>query len=328
MISTLFSLILPGRSPTTRTERNNIGIIMARAKAVTSQMTDMGLTSSQLRDTPATDGTMDDQPKSNRTKVKSKKRKRKSAEVDQTLDPDKESARTLLQMAGSGISDRTASYFSNDFAASQQLITESSSIRSPALPNAEEIRAGPLDKRGSQRKPDRYGRRKRSGEAIFDYRSSEERTQKPRYSQLPATPFDQIDRSPSSPYEENLSRSQHALDDILTDDETAVFDKAFGTDIAPSEPNVTHHGIFSFSQQPSEPSNQQGEMFPSYQLPNLVYTSPRAIGNQKKRKRDTPSVMVKAGGKQQPVANEAGQYILDRALQSFPITSKGLSLAN
>jgi hypothetical protein len=279
---------------------------MARATAITSQMTDMGLTSSQLRDPPATDGTMDDQPKSNRKKVKSKKRKRKSAEVDQTLDPDKESARTLLQMAGSGISDRTASYFGNDFAASQQLITESSSIRSPALPNVEEIRAGPIDKRGSQRKTDRYGRRKRSGEAIFDYRSSEERTEKPRYSQLPATPLDQIDRLPSSPYEENLSRSQHALDDIPTDDETAVFDKAFASDTAPSEPNVTHHGIFSFSQQPPDIPDQHGEMFPSYQLLTHVYTSPRIVERHKKRKRDTSSVMDNVGEKRLPIANEAG----------------------
>lgn len=305
--------------PKIEAERNNI---MVRPTSITSQMTDMGQTSSQLHALPAIDSTMGDQSKSNGRKVKSKKRKRESAEVGQPLDPEKESAKALLQMAGSGVPDSTAPYYGNDLAASQQLISESSTIRSPALPNVEETGAGSSERRGSQRKGDKKGRRKQSGVAIFDYPSSEERTENSRYPRLPATPLDQTDPSPPSPYRPNLSHSQHALDDVPTDEETAVFDKAFGNEAAASEADMPNHDIFSFSQQPPEILDQQGEMFPSYQLPTHVYTSPRAVGRPKKRKRDTSIAIDDEGEEQLPVANEAGQYMCDYVLGFLTITSK------
>lgn len=265
---------------------------------------------------------MDDQPKSNRKKVKSKKWQKESGEIEQLLDPEKESARALLQMAGSGVPDSTAPYYGNDLAASQQLTLERSSIRLPALPNVEETGAGSSENRGRQRKGDKKGKRKQSGGSIFDYSSSEERIEQPRYPRLPTTPLDQSDRSPLSPYHPSLSHSQHALDDVPTDDETAVFDKAFGNEAAASEPDMPNHDIFSFSQQPSDIPDQQGEMFPLYQLPTHVYTSPRAVGRPKKRKRDTSLAMEDEGEEQLPVANEAGQYMFDDVLRFLMITSE------
>jgi len=284
---------------------------MFGATAITSQMTDMGQTSSQLQNAPATDQSMDDQSRSNRKKVKSRKRKRESAGVEQPLDPEKESARALLQMAGSGVPDSTVPYYGNDLAASQQLITESSPIRSPAVPNIGETALRSSEKRRSQRNGGKNGKRKQSGGIVFNYPSSEEGIEKPRYPQRLVTPFDQTDRSPRSPHRQTLSQSQHALDDVPSDDETAAFDKEFGNEATAPEPNLPNHDVFSFSQQPPDIPDQEGEMFPSYQLPTHVYTSPRAVGRLKKRKRDTPLAMDNADAEQLPVVNEAGQYILD-----------------
>jgi len=284
---------------------------IARATATASQVTDMGQTSSQLHDPAPTDPNMEDQPKSNRKKPKLPKSKRKSAEVKQPLDPEEESARALLQMRGGGVPNSTAPYYGNDLAASQQLIGESSPMRSPGLPNVEETRAESSVKRGSHREGDKSRKRKRSSRAIIDDPSCEQRNEEPRYPQLPSTPPDQADRLPPSSYRPNSPQSQHALDDVPTDEETAAFDEAFGNESAAAEPDLPNHDIFSFSQQPPDISHQQGEMFTSYQLPTNVYTSPRAVGNPKKRKRDTTLAMDNAGEEQLSVANEAGQYILE-----------------
>lgn len=279
---------------------------MVRPVAAASQRNnDMGQTSSQLHDAATNHSTMEDQPKSSGKKhKKSKNGKRKSAEVDPSVGLKGESARASLQMSGVGMRDNRAPSNGIDPEESQQqLIAEISQMRSPGPVNVQVIEAGSSKKRGSRRNGGKKAKRKRSGGDVLEYPSSEDRNEEERVRQTPPVTPTRTNHSSPSPYRRNISQSQHVLDDIPTDEETAVFDEAFGT------PN---HDIFSFSQQPPDLPDRLDDTYPSYQLP-----FPKVGARPQKRKRDTVSVVDKAGEHQLPVANGAGQCMLEHEMETF-----------
>lgn len=301
---------------------------MTRSATQPSQTVGMGQTSSQIHHPPLPDFDLAGQPKSNEKKRKSKKSKRKSADVEQSGNPEEESANVLLQMRGVDVSNG-ANPYNDDVAASQQLVAESSPMHPSSPFNVQETGMRSSKMCASQRNGGIHGKRKRGGSAIFEYPSSEEHMEEPQFSKATSTPFDQPSPQKMSPYRSNHSQAVSALDDVPTDEETAVFDEAFGNGSVAPEPITPMHDLYSFSQQPHEISEQQDEMFPPYQLPTHVYTSPKAAQKLKKQKRKPPLATDDAIEEQPAISNEAGQYMLDCDLEDFDnLFQVDLSLAD
>ena len=279
----------------------------------------MGQTSSQVDHLPtiplANENDMD-RSLSNKTR-KPRKQKRKNVEAEHTFDPEQESARALLQMRGVDVADSKAPYYADDFAASQQLVTESPPLRSSVpLPIEEAAEEPPrMSQKHTQsnflakkKEAKRKKRGKTDGSPIFSIARGEEES---RYPQLPSTLPGQRDYSPLSANSPSISQSQHALDDVPTDEECAMFDQEFRNASGSAEPTVPNHNIYSFSQQPLEGHNHQDPVYPPYQLPTNVYTPPKAIERRRKVKRHTITAANTVDEARLPAGNEAGQPTID-----------------
>lgn len=264
---------------------------MVKSRAARSSSNAMGQTSSQLHNPSVEEPTSD--RKMGSAKAKARKRERKSIEIDQDSGPEAESARALLLMRGQDQDDQEEPANGDDMAASQQLILESSPIQSPNLSNRdieiEERAQTPqsITKAGKRKKKKK--KQKPHGAEVFEFPNSDESNLEDSFSrsQLLYTPPDQIDHSSPELSRSSIPHSQHALDDVSTDEETAQFDEAFGNGTVDAEVSGSGHAIHSFSQQLRDAPDQPGAMHPTYQLPTHVYTSPKAPRKLKKKKRVT-----------------------------------------
>ena len=241
---------------------------------------DMGQMSSQSQ-VPSQDASASKlQSKSGDRKGKPKKSRNKSVEMERPIDQEEEeSARTLLQISKAPMQQSRTPYYEGGRANSAQLIVESSPLR----PSTEPIR-----KSKSRKINDKKGTKKRARD-IYDFESSEERSiGMAQYPNIPSTPPEQIDRSSPSPYRPAIP-PVNALDEIPTDDEDVAEYEEYARDTASSDrPGLPDHEMFSFSQQPSNPFDQdevEEGMHKARELPTSVCALPQAVEKQKKKKR-------------------------------------------
>ncbi len=291
---------------------------MIKPWAAVSEVAEMGQTSSQLDNPSAMPSNKEHAAMSSDKKRTSRKHKRKSADAEQSLDPEQESARVLLQMRGGDVPENRASHYGDDFAASQQLVTGHSQLPSHGPPNF----ASPNTT--TSHRPKRHGKsagkakKKRRGSDTFTFSSSDNGDTGSQYPRVPSTPPGQTDYSSPLPHRPTAPQSHHALDEVPTDDE---FEKEFGTGTASAEPTMPVHDIFSFSQQPELSLSQQDSLHPRYQLP--AHAPNKASKKHRKRKRRDTSQSGLLNEHQIPLENGAGQHSFtssfDCEYQSFDV---------
>ena len=117
--------------------------------------------------------------------------------------------------------------------------------------------------------------------------------------------------SVESPRPHQNEPSQHALDEVSTDDEAARFDEAFGKGSSSAGFSKPNQDLYSFSQQPPD-ADQQNSMFPSYQLPRRISTSPKDAAKSNRDASSTKS-RTENGDRirqwaQMATSAQAGQY--------------------
>ena len=262
---------------------------------------DMGQMSSQPQIPSVEASASKFQSKSEDKNGKPKKRRRKSVEMERPIDQEEEeSARTLLQISKAPMQQSRTPYYENGRALSAQLIVETSPMR----PSTEPIR-----KSKSRKMNDKKGTKRRARD-IYDFESSEERSNgMDQYPGIPSSPPEQIDRSSPSPYRPTIP-PVNALDEIPTDDDDVAAYEEYARDAASTDgPGLPDRDIFSYSQQPSIPFDQDEVaegMHKAREISTSVYALPQ-IGKkqkQKKRKRRTDDQ-----GDKQSFAQEQSQYI-------------------
>ena len=261
-------------------------------------------------------------------KRKHTRHKRKGVKKEQELDPEQESARALLQMRGAEVVDDGAPYHGGDSAASPQPIAKSSPSQFPDNSTVKKATKGSSTTSTARRKDKNNNSRAKTRVADFDVdqfnpSSNFERDEESRLLQLPSTPPNQTDRSSPSPYHQSIPQSQHALDDLPTDDECAMFDQEFRHGKPDTEPSSIDHDLFSFSQQPADAVTEIDTVESAYRLPVHARALPKAPGKNKKRKRREPSNTYAEIQNQTPSDNEAGQLFLssdidDARLEASP----------
>ena len=251
---------------------------------------DMGQTSSQPQAPSAEASAPKVQSKSKDKNGKLKKSNKKSVEIERPIDQEEEeSARTLLQISKAPIPQSKTPYYEDARAPSAQLKGNSS----PMNPSTE-----PLRKSKSRKMNNKKGTKKRARE-VFDLESSQEPSNgTDQYPEIPSSPPEQIDRSSPSPYRPRSIPSVNALDEIPTDDDDVATYEEYARDAASTDRHgLPDHDEFSFSQQPSNPFDQDeaGEsMHKARELPANVYALPQTGEKQKKkRKRRTDDQGVK-----------------------------------
>ena len=258
---------------------------MVSSRASRSRV-DMGQLSSQPQSPPAKSSAMKDPGKSKDRKGKSKKSKRKSAEMEIPIDQEEESALALMHMSEAPVHDGVAPYYEDKQTASAQVMTANSSMRPSTDPYFDETEPVRRSKRG---KTNNKRVMKRGRSDVYEFTGSEEPSNEPNeYPDLPSTPPRQIDRLSPSPYHPRIPQA-NALDEIPTDDEDVAAYEKYAKDTASAEPpGMVDHDIFSFSQQPPNPFDQEqaGQgMHATYQLPANVYALPQDAEKQKKKKK-------------------------------------------
>ena len=258
----------------------------------------MGQTSSQAVKSSV------NEPNMEKKKHKNSKQKRKSLGVEQELDPEQESARALLQMHhGGGLK---ASPQPNGRTSLQQspesfTITKTGN-RPPHVSLAR--RESKSDFTGT-----RETLKEKDVDHFFDPSSNYDGDEDPRLLKLPSTPPNQTDRSSPPSYRLNVSQTQHALDEVSTDDECAMFDQEFGNGKSDTEPPLVDHDIFSFSQQPPETFTERTTPQPMYELPAHAHTLSKASGKRKKRKRRETSEADPVTAQRITPENDRGQQV-------------------
>ena len=262
---------------------------------------DMGQMSSQPQVPSVEASASKFQSKSKDKKVKPKKSRRKSVEMERPIDQEEEeSARTLLQISKAPMQQSRSPYYQDGRALSAQLIVETSPMR----PSTEPIR-----KSKSRKINDKKGTKKRARD-VYDFESSEERSNGiDQYPGIPSTPPEQIDRSSPSPYRPTIP-PVNALDEIPTDDDDVAAYEQYARDAASTDrPSLSDYDEFSFSQQPSNPFDQDeaaGGMHKARELPTTVYASSQTGEKQKKKKRKR---RTDDQGDKQSFAQDQSQYI-------------------
>ena len=238
------------------------------------------------------------------SKRKSVKRKRSTEAEQINVSPgSQEQAKAYLQMLN-GASEKQASYLDNA-AASQQLLEESIEARA-STPVKGDRRRG---RRSTISKdPDSHrltAKRRRHGQDVNTFDSSGESESEWQQSPL------QSDQSSSTTSEPDISQSQHALDDVSTDEDTAAYENEFGNGTLSEEPPTSHDDIFSFSQQPPEAVNSQTMKSPPYKLPTLRDGSPKISKPSKKRKRPDTHTLANLDEESQLALNGNNQRTID-----------------
>ena len=231
-------------------------------------------------------------------KAKSKKSKRKSAEMERPTDQEEEeSALTLMQMSEAPVQHSKAPYYEKNHAFPAQFVPQSSPMR----PSIEPVRKSKIGKTN-----EKTGKKERVRADIWELTSAEEYSSgAEQYPDVPSTPPGQTDPSSPSPYRPAFP-PVNALDEIPTDDDDVAAYEEYAKDTASADPpGLPDHDIFSFSQQPSNPFDQdvvEHGMQGSPQLPTHVYSLPESPGKHKrKRKRRTDH--------QENFAHEQGQHV-------------------
>lgn len=288
---------------------------MVSSRASRSRV-DMGQQSSQPQLPPAKTSAMQDQGKSKDKRGKSKKSKRKTAEMERPIDQEEESALALMHMREATVHDRMTPYYEDKQIASAQVMAESSPMRPSTDPYFDDTE--PVRKSKSRETNKRRASKQRRRADIYEFTGSEEPSNEPnQYPDLPSTPPEQMDRLSSSPYRPRILQA-NALDEIPTDDEDVAAYEEYAKDTASADPPViVDHDIFSFSQQPPNPFDQDEEgqgMHATYQLAANAYALPQNAEKQKrKRKRCTD----KQEGEQHNFAHQQGQHTRHSDLEAF-----------
>ena len=213
-------------------------------------------------------------------KDKSRKSRKKGVEMERPIDQvDEESALTLMQMREAQIQQSRAPYYEDGHTLSAQILVEGS----PTRPSTE-----PGRRSKSRKLNDRRGTKKQARD-IYEFTSSEERSDgADRYPKLPSTPARQTDRSSPSPYHPVVA-PMNALDDIPTDDDDVAAFEKYAKDTASADPpGHSDHDVYSFSQQPPNPFDQDetGEgLHDPGQLPTDVFALPQNAEKRKRKKR-------------------------------------------
>ena len=270
----------------------------------------MGQTSSQVKH-PAPEDSLAPHNEETSAKMVKKKSKRKSRATEEAVDLEEESARALLQLRRSGLLNHGGSPSSDTNAISQQLIAEASPVQSSNTSNRKDSRLKNSEEKSKKEK--KAKRRLRSSD-IFDVLESEQNDHEqpaPQELPLPISPPPN-NLVPESPGDPEINHSQHALDELSTDDEAARFDEAFGNGGFSGETAEADRDIFSFSQQPQNQAHQQDLMPPSYQLPRFADPTPRAPVKSGKRVKSTVSPEEDGDMTEEEAQisafNQAGQY--------------------
>ena len=259
----------------------------------------MGQTSSQVQNLSAEPSASEYQRKSKDKKGKSKKSRGKSAEMERHINQEEqESANTLLQIRNA---DSRAPYYEDTHALSEQLRANNSPLRSSTEPARNSKNRKTNDKRGMK---------KRTQTVIYEYEGSQERSNGvEQYPDLLSTPPGRIDRSSPTPYRPAIP-AVDALDDIPTDDDDVAAYEEYAKDTASADPpGLSDHDMFSFSQQPPNPFDQDdvGEgLHATYQLPRKVHASSQSNEKQNKKKRKR---RMNNQGDTVSSAHGQGQYI-------------------
>lgn len=251
-----------------------VGSAASRSRA------DMGQMSSQPQFPSAEATGTKYQTKSKDKKGRSRKSKRKSAEMAKAIDQEEEdTALALMQISNAEVQHGRVPYYEDNDALSAQPMAESSPMR----PSTKPIR-----KSKGRKTTVKKGTKKRA-QNIYGWTVNEERSNGvSQYPDLPSTPPGQMDRSSPSPYRPTIPPVS-ALDDIPTDDDDVAAYEEYAKDTASADPpGLPDHDMFSFSQQPPNPFDQddveEGINVP-HQLPTDVYTLPQSAKKQKKKKR-------------------------------------------
>ena len=269
----------------------------------------MRVTSSQVQSSPAGAGS--------HTKKKDKNRKAEisSDRISDVSDDmngasDYESAQALLQLSTAPF--EVNGVIDDNFAASQQLIAESSPVRSSKISNGRAPVATSSQKVKNRKKHDKkHKKQKRNPSILSNSRQYGEHNEQT--INTPSTPPGQILRSSPSPDRLFISQPAQALDDIATDDEdvTALMQEYEQESRRSQHPEASDHDIYSLSQQSTDAANDQGygpAMYSAYHQPEQVYPSPEPSGKSKKRKRRSTPTRGQAGDTQQSLENGTGQH--------------------
>lgn len=240
------------------------------------------------------------QRKSKDKKGRSKKSKRKSAEMAKPIDQEEEdTALALMQISNAEVQHGRVPYYEDTDTLSAQLMAESSPMR----PSTKPIRKSKGHKKNVKKS------KKKRAQDIYGWTGNEERSNGvSQYPDLPSTPPGQMDRSSPSPYRPTIP-SVSALDDIPTDDDDVAAYEEYAKDSASADPpGLPDHDMSSFSQQPSNPFDQDDievGMHVPHQPPTDVYTLPQSAKKQKKKKRKRPT---DGQGDDENFAQEQGQH--------------------
>ena len=250
---------------------------------------EMGQVSSQPQVPSADASASKVQSKSRDKNGKLKKSNKKSLEIERPIDQEEEeSARTLLQISKAPMQQSKNSYYEDGRAPSAQLKGNSS----PMNPSTE-----PLRKSKSRKINNKKSTKKRARD-VYDIESSQEPSNgTDQYPEIPSSPPEQFNHSSPTPYRPTIPAT-NALDEIPTDDDDVAAYEEYARDAASTDrPGLPDHDEFSFSQQPSNPFDQDeaGEsMHKAPELPANVYALPQTGEKQKKkRKRRTDDRGVK-----------------------------------
>ena len=253
---------------------------------------------------------------------KHKRKKRKSTESEEQS-KEEESARALLELKNGVGRDLRADIHHDDFAASAQLVAESSPYRPPYTGvNDDSAHARKKSKHTgkshrNKNKQGGYGHLAEmpTGEDLYDGVETQLQEQ-------PDEVFNLNYFSSAGPPHSQLAQYTLSLDDIDSNDEdVASLLQEYQNETVqtvPESPRIQQHGKYGIQdefQQVSADSYGDGAepaMTSSYQLPSLVYSSP-TVGerDKRKRKRREHKSSTKENGPENLLACGEGQHALD-----------------
>ena len=268
----------------------------------------MGLSSSQLQSPPAEAAVIGSHARK-RDKNRKAEISNKRISDDMTRASDYESAQALLQLSTAPL--EVNGPLDDNFAASQQLIAESSPILSSKVSNGRASVAASSQKvKGRKKHNKKHKKQRRNHSTLSDSGGHGEHDE--RTTHTPSTPPGQILRSSPPPYRPPIPQSSHALDDIPTDDEdvTTYMQEYEEENRRSQHPEASDHDIYGLSQPPYIAEDQEygRAVYSAYHQPKQVYPSPEALTKSKKRKRGSTPTRGQARDKQQSLENGKGQH--------------------
>ena len=263
----------------------------------------MGITSSQ----PAsTEPAMASEQKSSDQQRKTKKHRKKSMEAEQDTEKERDKVRTSSQSRDDHPAGSGSPHNGHEIAVSHQSTRGSAQLLTPR-PSYNDVATTEVARKSKKgAKKDKRSKKRRRSSDIINLSGSNHEQDESESIQLPSTPPRRADRSSLSPFRQNDSKSQHALDEVPTDDETALFNEEFGNATA-AEPSTSNLDILSFSQHLLEDPNQVDSVYPEYELPFPADGPHEVAINCKKRKRHSKTAPITVHDEQTSWSNGAGQ---------------------